>query len=334
MTAMQTRYLGLDLAHPVVASAGPLTARIETLEQLEAAGAAAVVLPSLFEEDIVEAAQRNHAIHSVGAHVFAEASSLLPELGGPDAVDRAVALVSDAKARLSIPVIASLNGISDGAWVAYAQALVDAGADALELNVYFVAADEHDHSDAVEKRYVDVVRAVRDTVRVPLAVKIGPYFSALSHFAGKLTDAGADGLVLFNRSVQPDIDLDSLDVLPGITLSDSSDLRLPLRWIAILHGVLGCSLGCSGGVHTPDDAVKAVLAGADVVMTTSALLRHGPEQIGVLRSGLHEWLAAHEYRSVDEARGSVSRRAVAHPDVYERAQYVAALRRASEHIRY
>ena len=327
--ALQTGYLGLDLAHPVVASAGPLTGSLDSLRRLEDAGAAAVVLPSLFEEDVVEAARRTHELHSRGVGVFGEAATYLPELGGPDALERAVDLVAQAKTALSIPVIASLNGVSNGGWLAYAQDLVGAGADALELNVYFVAADPHDHGAAVEARLVELVAAVRDTVRVPLAVKLGPSFSALAHFAGELSDAGADGLVLFNRFVQPDIDLDTLEIETTFPLSTSDDLRLPLRWIGILHGLLGCSLACSGGVHTPDDVVKAILAGADVVMTTSALLERGPEHLTALRDGTAAWFERNEYESVDQARGSVSRRAVPEPDAYERAQYVAALRRAS-----
>jgi dihydroorotate dehydrogenase (fumarate) len=334
MTDLHTSYLGLDLAHPIVASAGPTTGRIDSLLALEAAGAAAVVLPSLFEEDVVEAAARSHAVHSTGADVFAEAVSHLPELGGPDAIDRAVERVAAAKAHLSIPVIASLNGITPGAWLGYAQTLADAGADALELNLYIVAADEHDHAAAIERRCVDVVTAVRDTVQLPLAVKVGPYFTALTHLASQLSDAGADGLVLFNRFAQPDIDLDELDVVPGLTLSDSDDLRVPLRWIAILHGVIGGSLACSGGVHTAADAVKAVLAGADVVMTTSGVLRNGPGHITTLRDGLAAWLDERDYESVAQARGSVSRRAVTDPDVYERAHYVAALRRATDRLWY
>ncbi len=334
MIDLTTEYLGLELANPIVASAGPLTARIETLIELEAAGASAVVLPSLFEEDIVAAATRSHAVHSTGYEVFAEATTHLPELGGPDAIDRAVARVETAKARLTIPVIASLNGVTAGAWTGYASALADAGADALELNLYFVAADAHGHAAAIERRCVDVVRMVRDAVSIPLAVKVGPTFTAFAHLAAELDDAGASGLVLFNRFVQPDIDLDALDVITHMRLSDSEDLGPSLRWIAILHGVVGCSLACSGGVHTPEDAVKATLAGADVVMSTSALLRNGPGHVAALREGMASWFEAREYTSIAQARGSVSRGAVANPDVYERSQYVAALRRASDQLWY
>lgn len=331
---LRTEYLGLELAHPLVASAGPLTARVETLVALEAAGAAAVVLPSLFEEDLVDAARRSHAIHSIGSESVAEATTHLPELGGPDALERAVTRVEAAKARLSIPVIASLNGVSPGAWTTYAAVLADAGADALELNLAFVAVDEHDHSAAIEQRCIDVVRSVREAVSRPIAVKIGPSFTALAHLAGQLTDAGADGLVLFNRLVHPDLDLDELEVRSTMSPSTSDDLHVPLRWVAILHGVVGCSLGLSGGVHTPEDAVKAVLVGADAVMTTSALLRHGIDHVGRLRDGLAAWLAARDYESVAEARGSVSRHSAGDPDAYERSQYVAALRRASERLWY
>ena len=321
---LRTDYMGLALAHPIVASAGPLTGRVETLEALEAAGAAAVVLPSLFEEDVLEAAYRNQRLHS--QPITVEASTYLPELGGADPLDQALALVRGAKDRLRIPVIASLNGTSSGGWLRYGRELVDAGADALELNVYTVAANPYDRPGEIESHYLGIVASLREQVAVPIAVKTSPFVSAMGSFASDLVDAGADGLVLFNRFVQPDIDLVTLDVTSTLHLSTSEDLRLPLRWIAVLHGVVRASLACSGGVHTAADATKAVLAGADVVMSTSALLRHGIGHIGELREGLYEWLATHDYESVGEARGSVSRGRALDPDAYERAQYVAALR--------
>lgn len=331
MTDLATRYLGLELAHPVVASAGPLTGRIETLVQLEEAGAAAVVLPSLFEEDIERASRRIDAILTQGTESFGEALTYLPEV--PDLAvgpDRYLELVSEASSLLSIPVIASLNGTTTGGWVRYAKTLADAGADAIELNAYFVAADPDQSAADVERRYLELVEAVREAVTIPLAVKMSPYLSALAHTAVQLDAAGADGLVLFNRFYQPEIDLETLDVSPTLDLSMPGELRLPLRWVALLAGRVGCSLALSSGVHTSYDVVKAVLAGADAVMSTSALLLHGPSHVTVLRDGLATWLAEREYVSVAEARGSVSRRAVADPDAYERANYLEVLRRATE----
>jgi dihydroorotate dehydrogenase (fumarate) len=331
---LTTTYLGLELAHPVVASAGPATARREHLERLAEAGVAAVVLPSLFEEEITATAHEVHGMLSHGAGVFGEALSYLPEpsvpVAGPDAH---LALVAAAKEVLGDrPVVASLNGVTVGGWTRYAADLVEAGADAIELNVHLVAADVGDTAADVERRHLDVVRAVRDAVDVPLAVKLSPSFSALAQFASDVVDAGADGLVLFNRFPEPDIDLDTLEVVPHLLLSNPGDLSHPLRWIGLLHGRLGASLALSTGVHEPDDVVKAVLAGADAVMTTSALLRHGPEHVAVLRDGLATWLDEREYDSVRQACGSVSAEGVGDPEAYVRASYVATLRHWSTTI--
>ena len=330
MANLRTRYLGLDLACPIVPSAGPLTRRLETLERLEAAGAGAVVLPSLFEEEIVQTSTTVHRVLSQGADSSPEAASYLPELPGYDTgLERYLRLVGDAKARLRIPVIASLNGTTPGGWLRHACELADAGADAIELNASFVAADASHTANEVEARYLELVTDVRAAVSVPLAVKMAPYFSALAHTAARLVDAGADALVLFTRFHQPDIDLETLTVVPDIGLSTSADLRLPLRWVAILRGHVHAGLAISGGVHDAEDVVKAVLSGADVAMSTSALLQRGPEHVATLRHGLATWLASRDYESVAQACGSVSRQAVPDPDVYERASYVAALRRGS-----
>ena len=329
MTAdLRCRYLGLELSAPIVASAGPLTGRLDTLHRLEAAGAAAVVLPSLFEEEIVSAAFQLHAIHSQGAGVFAEASSYLladvPDT--PTDLDRYLDLVADASAQLSVPVIASLNGMSTGGWVRYATELAQAGAAAIELNVYLMAADRSDTAATVENRIVDLVRAVREAVSIPLAVKLSPYFSALGNVAKAVVGAGADGLVLFNRFYQPEIDLESLTVQPSLELSTAADLRSPLRWIAVLHGQVPCSLALSGGVHTWVDVVKGLLAGADVTMTTSSLLRLGPEHVHELLRGVVAWLDEHDYESIEQLRGSMSQQAVPDPDAYERSNYLKVLR--------
>lgn len=327
MTDLTTTYLGLELASPLVASASPLTGRLDTLERLAAAGAAAVVLPSLFEEDITAAAMDRQRLFTQGTEAFAEALTYLPEPEGDDELDRHLQLVTDAKATLDIPVIASLNGTTRGGWIRYASDLVDAGADALELNVYGIGANADDTAASFEIELLRLVRAVRDEVEVPLAVKISPFFTVLSHFVGQVAAAGADGLVCFNRFYQPDFDLETLAVTPTLDLSTSAELRLPLRWIGLLHGRVQCSLALSTGVHTRDDAAKALLAGADVVMATSSLLVHGPEHLGTLHRGLSEWLEDHEYESVAQARGSVSARSVPDPDAYERANYRQVLQR-------
>jgi dihydroorotate dehydrogenase (fumarate) len=330
MTDLTTRYLGFELSSPLVASAGPLTSRLETLEMLREAGAAAVVLPSLFEEEVIASGLELHDLHTQGTESFAEALTYLPDLGGPTVVDRALELVEGAKGALDVPVIASVNGTTPGGWVRHSRELVDAGADALELNLYSVAADVTDTADMVEERQLELVRAVREAVSVPLAVKLSPYYTALGHFAVSVLDAGADGLVLFNRFYQPDINLDVLDVQPTLHLSSSPELRLPLRWIAILAGQVDGFLAASTGVHRVDDVVKALLAGADVAMSTSALLVHGAMHLATLRTGLEDWLAEHEYHSVAELRGSVSRRSVPDPDLYERAQYARVLHRSTD----
>jgi dihydroorotate dehydrogenase (fumarate) len=326
---LRSQYLGLDLANPVVASAGPLTGRIDMLRRLEAAGAGAVVLPSLFEEEIVKAAFDLHDMNNRG--VFAEASSYLPELPDtPADIDRYLDLVAHASERLSVPVIASLNGLSTGGWVSYATELAQAGASAIELNVYLMATDPADTASTIEHRVIDLVRAVRAAVSIPVAVKLSPFFSALGNIAEAVVGAGADGLVLFNRFYQPDIDLDSLTVVPSLDLSSSVDLRLPLRWIGVLRDRLSCSLALSGGVHTSRDAVKGLLAGANVVMSTSALLRFGPEHVRELLSGISHWLDENDYESVAQMRGSMSQNSVPEPDAYERSNYFKVLRHGAD----
>jgi len=327
MIDLTTTYLGLELTSPLVASAGPLTGHLETLERLAAAGAGAVVLPSLFEEDVADAARERQRIFSQGTEAFAEALTYLPEPEGADDLDRHLELVAEAKTRLDVPVIASLNGTTRGGWIRYASDLVDAGADALELNVYRVGANPDDTAASLEVELLRLVRAVRDEIPVPLAVKISPFFTAVSHFVSQVASAGADGVVCFNRFYQPDLDLESLAVAPTLDLSTSAELRLPLRWIALLAGRVPCSLALSTGIHTPEDAVKALLAGADVVMATSSLLLQGPEHLGTMLRGVTAWLEEHEYESVAQARGSVSARSVPEPAAYERANYRQVLRR-------
>ncbi len=327
MTDLETTYLGLRLRSPLVASASPLTGHLDTLLALEQAGAAAVVLPSLFEEEVEDESMRLHSRLEMGADSFPEATDFFPELEFDDIGPyRHVKLAAAAKDTLRVPVIASVNGITPGGWVRYAQMMADAGADAIELNLYSVAADPWRSGPMVESTYLDVVRLVRGAVDVPLAVKLSPFLSATAHFARRVVEAGADGLVLFNRFYQPDLDLETLDVLPRVELSDPRELRLPLRWLAILRPQLRTtSLAATTGVHSGLDAVKALLVGADVVMMTSALLRNGPGHLARVESELVAWLTERDYASVAELRGSVSHQAATDPTGFERANYLRTL---------
>jgi dihydroorotate dehydrogenase (fumarate) len=322
---LRTRYLGMELGSPLVASSSPLTGNLDGLRRLEAAGAGAVVLPSLFEEELAEETRQVDALLATGA-TGAEARAGYPDQAGYGAgPDAYLALVSQAKAALSVPVIASLNGVSRGGWVRYASRLERAGADALELNVYYVSSRPGQSGSEVEWHYLDVVRAVRRAIAIPLAVKLSPYFSSLANMAGQLVEAGANGLVLFNRFYQPDLDIEAMEVLPALELSTSVELRLPLRWIAILHRRHRVSLAASTGVHTATDVVKVLLAGADVAMMTSALLRHGPDHLRPLEIQVRDWMDRHHYETVDQLRGRLSQRSVPDPAAFERANYIRTL---------
>jgi dihydroorotate dehydrogenase (fumarate) len=323
---LRTSYLGLQLANPVVPSASTLSSRIDTLKRLQDAGASAVVMQSLFEEQIEQESLQIHLVLERGTESFAEALTHFPELQdyntGPDAYVRHLELT---KRELEIPVIGSLNGSSPGGWIRHARLIEDAGADAIELNVYYVAADPGLTSADVEQRYIDLVAAVRSSVEIPVAVKVGPFFSSMANMARRLVKAGADGLVLFNRFLQPDIDLETLDVDPSLHLSTSEELRLPLRWIAILRGQVDVSLAGTTGVHTWQDAVKLILAGADVTMMASALFRSGPDHLTTVVNGMQTWLDEHGYESVAQARGSVSQAACPDPVAFERSNYMQAV---------
>jgi dihydroorotate dehydrogenase (fumarate) len=326
MTDLTTIYLGLPLRSPLVASAGPVTGDPSMWQRLEEAGAGAIVLPSLFEEEIEQEAESRAFAEEFGTDMFGEALSYLPDLNIPDVGPaRHLAFVEKAREKLSIPVIASLNGTSPGGWVRYAKHLADAGADAIELNLYDVVVDPTVSSAEVEDRYVELVEEVRAEISVPLAVKLSPWFTALGNLAVRLQGAGADGLVLFNRLYQPDIDLETLTVVPRLALSTPTESRLPLHWIANLHRVVDISLAATSGAHDGADALKLLLAGADVVMTTSALLRHGPEHLRVMERFMRDWMSEREYDSVAELRGSMSRKNVPDPQVYERANYYQVL---------
>ena len=321
-----TRYLGMALKHPIVAAASPLTASIDSLRRLQEAGVAAVVLPSLFEEQIEHEEMATHNLMLYGSEVSPEATSFFPELQqyntGPD---RYLRLIADAKQALDVPVIASLNGYTAGGWTAIARQCEQAGADAIELNVYFLATKLDDSSAAVEARYLDLVKSVAGQVRIPVAVKVAPYFSAMANMANRLAQAGARGLVLFNRFLQPDIELDELQVAPHLVLSTSDELRLALRWIAILRGRVTASFAATGGAHTAEDVLKLLLAGADCVMVASSLLKKGPAHVGALVRGIEGWLTERGYESVEQMKGSLSQQACPDPDAFERVNYMKAL---------
>ena len=324
---LSTTYLGLQLANPLVASSSPLTGNVEDLKRLESAGVSAVVLPSLFEEQIEQESVMVHLGLEYGSAYQPEAvGGYFPDLDdyntGPDDY---LQLIGDAKAALSIPVIGSLNGVSAGGWTTYARHIEQAGADALELNIYLVAADPSVPGVDIESRYLGLVEEVRSTVSIPLAVKIGPYFSSPGHMARRLVDAGADGLVLFNRFYQPDIDLGELDVSPSLELSRSVEARLALRWIAILSPSIGASLAATTGIHSGADAVKMLLAGADVTMMTSALLEHGVGHAAEVIGWMRQWFDDGEYESVGQARGSVNAASIPDPSAYERANYMKTI---------
>ncbi len=333
--SLATRYLGLDLASPLVASCSPLTGRLDSLRALEDAGAAAVVLPSVFEEQLRhEAAFLEHFL-SVGADSSPEADGFYPDASlFTHKSDRALDLLRAARAALGIPIIASLNGVSRTGWVSFARDLEQAGAQAIELNLYQVAADPTLSGPELELEQLDTVRAVRAAVHIPLAVKIGPYYSSLSHMARRFRDAGADALVLFNRFYQPDFDIDTRGTLRRLGLSDPRESLLPLSWTAILRDIFDGSLAASTGVHSPSDIVKYLMAGADAVMTTSALLQHGPSYLRTLESGLREWMHAHHYASVDELRGCLRRSHSDNPALFERANYIRLIEGFNPHSQH
>ena len=323
---LSTTYLGLNLRNPVVPSASPLSYTLDGMKRLEDAGAAAIVMYSLFEEQIAhEAAELDHYLN-YGKESYAEALTYFPEPQeynvGPDEY---IEQVRRAKQSLGIPVIGSLNGISTGGWIKYARNIEEAGADALELNVYYIPTHPDVTSSEAEDRYLEVLHEVKRAVRIPVAMKLSPYFSAMAHMAKRLEYGGANGLVLFNRFYQPDIDLEALEVKPNVVLSTPNAMRLPLRWIAILYGRVKLSLAATSGIHSAGDVIKMVMAGADVTMMCSALLKNGPEYLTKVLSDLDQWLLEHEYTSIRQMKGSMSQKSVADPAAFERANYVKAL---------
>jgi len=326
MTDLTTTYLGLKLKNPLVASASPFPKKLDNIRRMEAAGLSAIVLHSLFEEQITfESNELDHFLNA-GTESFAEAVTYFPDLQhynmGPEPY---LELIRKARESVQIPIIASLNGISTGGWVDYARKIEQAGASALELNMYYLSTDPNLSGAELEEEYVRLVRDVRAKVRIPLAVKLSPFFSALPQMARRLVSAGANGLVLFNRFYQPDLDLDALAVVPHLKLSTSDDMLLPLRWIAILYGRVKADFALSSGVHTGQDLIKAMMAGASVAMTTSSLLQNGLEQAGRILKEAEQWMAEHEYKSIQQMRGSMSQKAVTEPAAFERANYMKAL---------
>lgn len=326
MIDTKTRYLGLALKSPLVASASPLCESVDNLRRIEDAGIAAVVLPSLFEEQLQLESLALDSDLSRGYESFAESSSFLPDLqtynSGPEGY---LELIHRAKQNVSIPVIASLNGVSQGGWVRYARLIQEAGADAIELNLYGLVTDPKLSSSQVEQDYCELVSHVKASVTIPVAVKISQFFTALPYVAQRLNEAGADALVLFNRFYQPDFDLESLDVVPNLSLSTSHELLLRIHWVAILYGALKSDLAVTGGVHSAEDVLKTIMAGANVAMMTSSLLRHGIQHAQLVLEQLTRWMEAHEYESIRQMRGSMAYRAVARPEVFERVNYMKVL---------
>jgi len=326
MVDLTTTYMGLTLKNPLVPSASPLSKSLDNMKRLEDHGAAAIVMYSLFEEQIEhESRELNHYL-TYGAESYAEATSYFPDLGeynlGPD---QYLNHIRKAKAALGIPVIASLNGLSKGGWTRYARLMEEAGADGLELNVYHVPTDVFVSSGAVEQMYLDLVREVKASVKIPVAVKMMHFFSSIPHMAGQLDRAGADALVMFNRFYQPDIDLENLEVIANLTLSSSYELRLRLRWAAILFGQIKADIAVTGGVHTAEDVVKSMMAGARVAQMASVLLHNGVPVLSDILVDLERWLETHEYESIRQMQGSMSMRHVANPSAFERANYMKVL---------
>lgn len=323
---LATRYLGLELRNPLIASASSLNAELDSIRRLEDHGIGAVVLPSVFEEQLVQDEERLERLISSGIDSVAEAASYLPPASDYSVgTDRYLDLIARARAAVRVPIIASLNGITDHGWIAYARDMEAAGAQAIELNVFWIPTDLSLSGRDVEGRVVDILASVKAAVSIPVAIKLSPYFSAIGHMARRLDAAGADGLVLFNRFYQPDIDLATLSLAPDLRLSHPTEIRLPLLWIGVLHGEVRASLAATSGVQGADEVIKFILAGADAVMTTAALLRHGVGHAATMIDGLARWLDARGFGSVAEARGRLSRRHVVNPEAFERGNYIRIL---------
>jgi dihydroorotate dehydrogenase (fumarate) len=323
---LKTSYLGYTLRNPIVASAGPLTESVDRIRRLEDAGVAAVVLPSLFEEQLSLESESLDWDLSRGAESFSESLSYFPDMNdynlGPDSY---LELIRRAKEAVKIPVIASLNGTTRGGWTYNARMMERAGADAIELNIYALSTDPERTSAQVEHGYCELVREVQESVRIPLAVKLSHFFTAFPHMALQLDRAGADALVLFNRFYQPDFDIEKLEVVPSLALSSSYELLLRLHWVAIVYGNVKSDLAITGGVHTAQDVLKSMMAGARVAMMTSALLHHGVDHVGQVLGGIQRWMEEHEYESIQQMQGSMSQQSVPSPAAFERGNYMKVL---------
>ena len=323
---LKTKYMGLELKNPVAASASPLTQDLEQAKKLEDAGVSAIVVHSLFEEQLRhESGELDHYL-SYGTESYAEATSYFPEqedykLGPVEYLDH----IANMKKALDIPVIGSLNGVSKGGWVKYAKNIQDAGADALELNVYYVPTNPDLEASKIEEMYIDTLKAVKENVTIPVAIKIGPFFTSMANMAKRLDEAGADALVLFNRFYQPDFDLEKLEVVPNLLLSSKYEMRLPLRWIAILHDKIKASLAATRGIQDAEDVIKIVMAGGDVAMIASEFLRHGAGKATEILNGMKAWMELKEYESIEQMKGSMSQKSVGEPAAFERANYMKTL---------
>jgi dihydroorotate dehydrogenase (fumarate) len=324
---LSTSYMGISLKNPLVLAASPISEKIDRVKKAEDLGVAAVVMYSLFEEQI------NHEINEIdhflshGSESFAEALNYFPE---PEEfknlhAEEYLAQISNLKKSVNIPIIGSLNGVSPGGWMNYAKKIEEAGANALELNIYYVATDPEMDAEKVEQLYVENLKTVKKAVKIPVAIKLSPYFSAFANMAIKLDNAGADALVLFNRFYQPDIDLSNLEVAPNLQLSRAYEMRLPLRWIAILYGKIKASIAATSGIHSAEDVIKMIMVGADVTMMASILLANGVEKLGDITKNLQQWIIDNEYESIEQMKGSMSYKAISEPAAYERANYIKTL---------
>jgi dihydroorotate dehydrogenase (fumarate) len=326
MTDLTTTYLGLSLQNPLVASASPLSEKVDMVKKLEQAGVSAVVMYSLFEEQVIhESLELDHYLFT-GTEISPEFDTIYPQTGHyvlkPEAyLDQIVRL----KKAVQIPIIGSLNGVSTGGWIKYAKQIESAGADALELNIYYLPTDPSMTASALEENYVSLVRNIRNSIHIPLAVKLSPFFTVIPNIARRLVEAGANGLVLFNRFYQPDFDLENLEVVPNLILSRSDEIRLPMRWIAILYGRLQADLALTSGIHTAEDVIKGMMAGASATMMTSALLQKGPDLVPGLLKDLGQWMKDHEYESVRQMIGVLSQKSLKDPAAFERANYMKVL---------
>ncbi|MCA9903272.1 MAG: dihydroorotate dehydrogenase-like protein [Anaerolineae bacterium] len=335
MVDITTTYLGLKLRSPLVVSACPLSEKVENIKRMEDAGAGAVVLFSLFEEQIRREREAMQHYLLYGTESYAEALTYFPEPEEYHAgTEDYLKLIADAKASVNIPVIASLNGSSLGGWTKFARKMEEAGADALELNVYYIPTNMNMTGEEVENAYIDILHAVKSAVKIPVAMKLSPFFSNMAYMAKRLDMGGANALVLFNRFYQPDIDLETREVTPNHILSTPQAMRLPLTWVAILFGRIQADLAATSGIHTPTDVIKMIMAGANVTMMASALLRSGIDHLNVVETGMRQWMEEHEYESVEQMRGSVSQINAEDPSAFERAQYMRALKTYQPRIAY